>query len=60
VLQKAVAANTGMEYVVFDQSNADGARQLADASRERFAKLNVVINNAGIQRVEEKPLGVGF
>jgi short-subunit dehydrogenase involved in D-alanine esterification of teichoic acids len=56
VLQKAVAANTGMEYVVFDQSNADGARQLADASRERFAKLNVVINNAGIQRVEKKPL----
>ncbi len=57
VLQQAVAANAGMEYVVLDQDSSDGARRLADAMRERFPKLNVLINNAGIQRVENLTSG---
>lgn len=57
VLQQVVAANAGMEYVVLDQDSQDGAKRLADAMRERFPKLNVLINNAGIQRVEDLTSG---
>jgi uncharacterized oxidoreductase len=53
VLTETVAANPGMEYVVFDQSNAEGARQFAAELLSRFPKLNVLVNNAGIQRVED-------
>jgi uncharacterized oxidoreductase len=57
VLQQTAAANTGMEYVSFDQACAEGAKKLADAMQERFPKLNVLINNAGIQRVEDLASG---
>lgn len=57
ILQQTVAANPGMEYTVFDQDSAEGAKKLADTMRERFPKLNVLINNAGIQRVEDLTSG---
>jgi uncharacterized oxidoreductase len=57
VLQEAVAANAGMDYMVFDQDSGEGAKRLADAMRIRFPKLNVLINNAGIQRVEDLTCG---
>jgi uncharacterized oxidoreductase len=57
VLQQTAAANAGMEYVSFDQACAEGAKKLADAMQERFPKLNVLINNAGIQRVEDLASG---
>ena len=53
VLRETVAANPGMEYLVFDQGSAAGVRALAGEAQERFPKLNVLINNAGIQRVED-------
>ena len=46
-----------MEYVVFDQDSIAGARELAISIRERFPKLNVLVNNAGIQRVEDLTSG---
>jgi uncharacterized oxidoreductase len=57
VLQKAAAANPGMDYLMFDQSNAAAIQKLADEMRERFPKLNVLVNNAGIQRVEDLTVG---
>ena len=57
VLREAVAANAGMEYIVFDQDSAAGASKLAGSIRERFPKLNVLVNNAGIQRVEDLTSG---
>jgi len=57
VLREAVAASPGMEYLVFDQGSPDGVRGLATQAQERFPKLNVLINNAGIQRVEDLTSG---
>jgi uncharacterized oxidoreductase len=57
ILQQTATANSGMEYVVFDQDSSEGARRLAHVIRERFSKLNVLINNAGIQRVEDLTSG---
>jgi uncharacterized oxidoreductase len=57
MLHETVAANAGMEYLVFDQDGAAGALRLADEMRERFPKLNVLANNAGIQRVEDLTSG---
>jgi len=57
VLRQAVAKNAGMAYILFDQESADGAKMLAEAMRERYPKLNVLINNAGIQRVEDLTSG---
>jgi uncharacterized oxidoreductase len=57
VLQATIAANPGMEYLVFDQENATGVRDFADEVLERYPKLNVLVNNAGIQRVEDLTSG---
>src|SRR6202020_210613 len=54
---EAAAANPGMEYVVFDQENAAEVQALAAQMRERFPRLNVLINNAGIQRMEDLTSG---
>ena len=57
VLQQTVAANPGMEYLVNDQDSPVGVRDLAVEIEERFPELNVLINNAGIQRVEDLTVG---
>ena len=57
VLHEAVSANPGMEYLVNDQDSPAGARDLAAQIKERFPEMNVLINNAGIQRVEDLTLG---
>ena len=48
VLEQTAAANAGMEYVVFDKQTAEGANALANTVRDRFPKLNVLVNNACI------------
>ncbi len=53
VLQETAAANPGMEYAILDQSSADGTRIFAETILDRFPELNVLVNNAGIQRVED-------
>jgi uncharacterized oxidoreductase len=57
MLQETVAANPGMEYLILDQDTPDGVRKLATVLQERFPKLNVLVNNAGIQRVEDMTSG---
>ncbi|MFT4113091.1 SDR family oxidoreductase [Silvibacterium sp.] len=57
VLREVVAAHAGMEYVVFDQDNAEETQAIAETMRTRFPKLNVLINNAGVQRVEDLTSG---
>ena len=57
VLQEVAAANAGMEYLVFDQDSPAGAEAIATEVRTRFPKMNVLINNAGIQRVEDLSCG---
>lgn len=57
VLQETVAANRGMECLVLDQDDPAGVRNLAAELHQRFPMLNVLINNAGIQRVEDLTSG---
>ena len=57
VLQKLTDTNPGMEYIVADQSTASGVHELADIVKQRFPKLNVLVNNAGMQRVEDLTAG---
>jgi uncharacterized oxidoreductase len=51
-LQEATAANPGMEYLILDQSSAENIGTFAASLLSRHPSLNVIINNAGIQRVE--------
>ena len=57
LLQHVVAPCAGMEYLVFDQNSPEGTRELATEVQKRFQKLNVLVNNAGIQKVEDLASG---
>ena len=60
LLKATIAANPGMEYLVLDQESASGVRDFARQVQKRYPKLNVLINNAGIQRVEDLTAGELF
>jgi uncharacterized oxidoreductase len=51
VLERTAAANRGMGVVVMDTTKPDTIRDAAAAAIRRYPALNVVINNAGVQRV---------
>jgi uncharacterized oxidoreductase len=51
---KAVAeANPGIEYLSLDQGDAGDIRRFAIELKDNHPELNVLVNNAGIQRVED-------
>jgi uncharacterized oxidoreductase len=52
-LDETTAANPGMKSVVFDVENLASIRSLAAEVEERFPKLNVLFNVAGIMRPEK-------
>jgi|ERR1035441_6104248 uncharacterized oxidoreductase len=56
-LREAVMKCPGMEYLVFDQDNTAQVEDFSTELQKRFPKLNVLINNAGIQRVEDLTSG---
>jgi uncharacterized oxidoreductase len=56
-LREAVSKCPGMEYLVFDQDSPAALRDFTSQLLGRFPKLNVLINNAGIQRVEDLASG---
>jgi uncharacterized oxidoreductase len=60
VLQAAAAANPGMEYAVLDTTDANAIRLMAKDVTLRFPKLNVVINNAGVQSMHDFGSGQPF
>jgi uncharacterized oxidoreductase len=51
VLRETAAANPGMEFITLDTSKQDSIARAATDLKTRFPQLNVVINNAGVQRV---------
>ena len=51
-LDRACAGRANMHSIVFDVSDADATRDFARQLLERFPDLNVLINNAGIMRLE--------
>ena len=53
VLQETAAANPGMGTVVMDTMSAASIQAAASDVVGRYPALNVVINNAGVQRVHD-------
>ena len=53
LLEKVAAANPGIEYLSLDQGDAADIRRFRIELSDRYPNVNVVINNAGIQRVED-------
>src|ERR1700709_951118 len=51
VLRETAAANPGMEYITPDTPSPESITNAAAELKTRFPKLNVVINNAGMQSV---------
>ncbi len=52
-LDEIVAARPGMEAIQLDQDDPASLSRLAEAARERFPDLNVLLANAGISRTED-------
>lgn len=57
VLKKTAAIKPGMKYRTYDQRDASQIRLFAKALQQDCPELNVLINNAGIQRVEDLMTG---
>ncbi len=53
VLDQTTAANPGMRSVVADLDDAAGVQRLAAQLASEYPALNVLINNAGIMRIEK-------
>ncbi len=53
VLRETAMANPGMEFITLDTSSAKSVEKAGAELAGRFPKLNVVINNAGVQRVHD-------
>jgi uncharacterized oxidoreductase len=53
LLKKVAEANPGMEYLWLDQGDAADIRRFAIGLKDHHPDINVLVNNAGIQRVED-------
>jgi uncharacterized oxidoreductase len=56
-LQAVAEANPGIQCLSLDQGDAADVRRFAIELTDHYPELNVVINNAGIQRVEDLTSG---
>jgi uncharacterized oxidoreductase len=56
-LQAVAEANPGMQVVSLDQGDTADIRRVATELTDRYRDLNVLVNNAGIQRVEDLTTG---
>jgi short subunit dehydrogenase/transcriptional regulator SbtR-like protein len=52
-LQATASANPGIEYLHLDQSDPADIQRVAAELTDRYPDINVVLNNAGIQLVED-------
>jgi uncharacterized oxidoreductase len=52
-LQAVAEANPGIRYLSLDQGDAADIRRFAIELTDKHPDLNVIVNNAGIQRVED-------
>jgi len=51
-LQDVARANPGIEYLSLDQGDPADIRRFSTELTDAYPELNVLVNNAGIQRVE--------
>src|ERR1700761_3832199 len=56
-LKEVAEANPGIEYLSLDQSDPADIRRFAIELKDNHPNVNVLINNAGIQRVENLTTG---
>ena len=56
-LQAVTGANPGMQAIPLDQADPADIRRFATEVTDRYPELNVLVNNAGIQRVEDLTAG---
>jgi uncharacterized oxidoreductase len=56
-LKEVAEANPGIEYLSLDQGDPADLRRFAIELKDNFPDVNVLINNAGIQRVENLTTG---
>jgi len=56
-LRAVAEANPGIQTMSLDQADPADIRRFATAVTDRYPELNVVVNNAGIQRVEDLTTG---
>src|SRR5215472_2003540 len=52
-LQAVAEANPGIRTLLLDQCDPADIRRFATEVIDRYPKLNVVVNNAGMQRLED-------
>jgi uncharacterized oxidoreductase len=57
LLKEVAEANPGIEYVSLDQGDSADIRRFAIEVKDRYPDVNVLVNNAGIQRVEDLTSG---
>ena len=57
LLQAVAEANPGIQYLSLDQGDSADIRRFATQLSDRHPQLNVLVNNAGIQRVENITAG---
>ncbi len=56
-LREVAEANPGIQYLSLDQSDPGDIRRFAIEHTDNYPDLNVIVNNAGIQRVEDLTSG---
>jgi uncharacterized oxidoreductase len=59
MLEAATAANPGMRWMTLDIEDAANIREFAKQVAEKYPKLNVLINNAGIMKLEDLRTAAG-
>jgi uncharacterized oxidoreductase len=57
LLQAVAEANPGIQYLSLDQGDSADIRRFATELSDRHPQLNILVNNAGIQRVENITAG---
>lgn len=53
ILREVTAANPGMEYITLDAADPANINTSASEVISRFPQLNVIVNNAGVQRMHD-------
>jgi uncharacterized oxidoreductase len=56
-LRAVAEANPGIQYLSLDQGDSADIRRFAIELTDKYPDLNVVVNNAGIQRIEDLTSG---
>lgn len=59
MLEATTKANPGMEWMTLDIEGAASIQAFAEQAAEKYPKLNVLINNAGIMKLEDVRTATG-